>query len=67
MILRINGVDRQYPDEISDVGRLLEKLGIKADRAAVEINGSITDPKQLSRIRLHEKDKIEIVSFVGGG
>jgi sulfur carrier protein len=67
MILRVNGEDRQYPSEISDVGRLLEKLGIKADRAAVEINGIITDPKQFCQTQLHEKDQIEIVSFVGGG
>ena len=67
MILRINGEDRQYPEAISDVGQLLEKLEIQADRAAVEINGIITDPKQFCRTRLHEKDKIEIVSFVGGG
>jgi thiamine biosynthesis protein ThiS len=67
MILRVNGEDKTFSQSITTVHQLLGILEINPKLAAVEINGEIVDPQLFKETTLHEKDKIEIVSFVGGG
>jgi thiamine biosynthesis protein ThiS len=67
MILRVNGEDKTFSPTITTVHQLLDVLEINPKLAAVEINGEIVDPQLFKETTLHEKDKIEIVSFVGGG
>ncbi len=67
MILRINGEEKSFSEEITTVEKLLDVLGIKPQRAAVEINRNIVSPELFEHTRLHDNDRVEIVSFVGGG
>jgi thiamine biosynthesis protein ThiS len=66
MKLRINGDERQFQAPLSLQG-LLEQLGMKADRVAVELNQNIVPREQWANTALSEGDRLEIVHFVGGG
>ena len=46
---------------------LVEQLGMKPDRVAIELNREIVPRDQWSQTRLNEGDRLEIVHFVGGG
>ena len=46
---------------------LIEKLKAPTDKIAIELNEEIVDKKKLNRIFLKNKDRIEIVHFIGGG
>jgi len=46
---------------------LVEQLGMKPDRVAVELNRDIVPRDQWARTELAEGDRLEIVHFVGGG
>jgi len=66
MRLEINGERRSVPASAT-VRELLENLGIKPDRIAVELNRQIIRRQEWDRTALSDMDKIEIVQFVGGG
>jgi sulfur carrier protein len=66
MKLQINGEQREVPDGLTLVA-LVEHLGMKADRVAVELNLEIVPRPNWSNVQLREGDKLEIVHFVGGG
>ena len=67
MIIRVNGEEKIFSDTIASLGQLLALLGAPAQRIAVEINGEIVDPARFASTPVRDRDKIEIVSFVGGG
>ena len=46
---------------------LIEKLKTPINKIAIELNEEIVDKKKLNKILLKNKDKIEIVHFIGGG
>ena len=46
---------------------LIEKLKTPINKVAIELNEVIVDKKKLNKIYLKNKDKIEIVHFIGGG
>ena len=46
---------------------LVEKLKTPINKVAIELNRKIVDKKKLNKIYLKNKDKIEIVHFIGGG
>ena len=46
---------------------LIEKFKTPINKVAIELNNEIVDKKKLSKIFLKNKDKIEIVHFIGGG
>ena len=46
---------------------LIEKLKIPINKVAIELNEEIVDKKKLNKTYLKNKDKIEIVHFIGGG
>lgn len=66
MKLQINGEQRDFPEGLT-VGMLIEHLGMKADRVAVELNLEIVPRTQWQAATLKDGDKLEIVHFVGGG
>jgi thiamine biosynthesis protein ThiS len=66
MKLEINGEMRQVP-ACSNIRELLENLGIKPDRIAVELNRRIVRRNEWEGTALRELDRLEIVQFVGGG
>jgi sulfur carrier protein len=69
MKLHINGEARDFSDSPSPftLVALVETLGMKADRVAVELNRDIVPRDRWVETQLHEGDQLEIVHFVGGG
>ncbi len=49
------------------VSQLLEERGVQPVRVAVEINEAIVSRKVFTATEIHEGDRIEIVTLVGGG
>jgi thiamine biosynthesis protein ThiS len=66
MRLTINGRDQVFADALS-LAQLIEQLGMKGDRVAVELNREIVSRGQWSETSLKDGDRLEIVHFVGGG
>ena len=46
---------------------VIDRFKIPLDKVAIELNENIIDKKKLDKIRVNNKDKIEIVHFIGGG
>jgi thiamine biosynthesis protein ThiS len=66
MNLTINGEDREF-SSISTISSLLDQLGMKPDRVAVELNRELIPRDRWATTELSDGDKLEIVHFVGGG
>jgi sulfur carrier protein len=66
MTLTVNGQASQVPDGLTIQG-LLQHLGVTATRVAVEVNLQIVKRDKHPEHRLCDGDKVEIVTFVGGG
>jgi len=66
MRLVINGEEKVCPG-VTTLASMVEFLGLKADRLAVELNLDIVPRSQWATTTLHENDHLEIVHFVGGG
>lgn len=49
------------------LGQLLAQLGIASERVAVEVNLSVIERSVFHAKALEDGDRVEIVSFVGGG
>jgi thiamine biosynthesis protein ThiS len=69
MKLHINGDERAFPDTPASLtlAALVEVLGMKPDRVAVELNRDIVPRDRWGETALNEGDRLEIVQFVGGG
>jgi sulfur carrier protein len=69
MKLQINGDERDFSDARAPftLAALVEVLGMKADRVAVELNRDIVPRDRWTETHLNEGDRLEIVHFVGGG
>jgi sulfur carrier protein len=66
MKLQINGESRDFESPLS-LSALIEQLGMKQDRVAVELNRDIAPRDRWTSTILSEGDQLEIVHFVGGG
>jgi thiamine biosynthesis protein ThiS len=70
MNLQINGESRDFASPAQakpTLSTLIESLGMKPDRVAVELNREIMPRDRWSQIILKDGDRLEIVQFVGGG
>jgi sulfur carrier protein len=69
MTLIFNGETKDFADLApgSTVQQLVDQLGFKDDRVAVELNGEIVSRKQWAAVQLNAQDRLEVVHFVGGG
>lgn len=67
MKLHINGEVRTFDPEVPTLAVLVETLGMKADRVAIELNRDIVPRDRWAETPLHDGDKLEMVHFVGGG
>lgn len=71
MKIHLNGEERaiacQEPSGSYTLAQLIESLGMKSDRVAVELNREIAPRDRWSQIALQDGDRLEIVHFVGGG
>lgn len=61
----INSV--QEAAEGKSVAQVLQEKGIDLSNVAVERNGEIVPKRQYDSVILTAEDRLEIVSFVGGG
>jgi thiamine biosynthesis protein ThiS len=66
MILYLNGEQHEFPDGLT-VAALVAQIGMKPDRAAVELNLDIVPRARWDTTTLKDGDKLEVVHFVGGG
>ncbi len=66
MNILVNGEAREVP-EGTTVGNLLRDLDITSDRVAVEVSLQIVDRREFESRALREGDRVEILSFIGGG
>jgi sulfur carrier protein len=64
--IQVNGQPRNCRSG-STVGDLLRELEIKTERVAVELNLEILDRKDFELRSLNQGDRVEILSFIGGG
>lgn len=68
MKLLINGDERTFDlTSPATLAALIESLGMKSDRIAVELNRDIVPRDRWHQTTLNEGDRLEIVHFVGGG
>jgi thiamine biosynthesis protein ThiS len=65
MTLTINGEEREFT--AANLAQLVEQLGMKQDRVAVELNREIVPRDRWSDTAVSAGDRLEIVHFVGGG
>ena len=64
--IQVNGEQRGFPAHAT-VGDLLRELAIKTEGVAVELNLEIMDRKDFDHRSLKPGDRVEILSFIGGG
>ena len=64
--IQVNGEPRDCRSGAT-VGDLLRELDIKTERVAVELNLEILDRREFDRRGLNAGDRVEILSFIGGG
>jgi sulfur carrier protein len=69
MKLQINGEERDFESASGSftLAALVEILGMKADRVAVELNRDIVSRDRWAATLLNDGDRLEVVHFVGGG
>ncbi|MCA1958737.1 MAG: sulfur carrier protein ThiS [Nitrospira sp.] len=64
--IQVNGEIRDWRGGVT-VADLLRDLEIATDRVAVEVNLEILDRAKFAEHRLRDGDRVEILSFIGGG
>ena len=64
--IKVNGKIKSI-NENNNLLNLINFLKIPIKKVAIELNQEILDKKKLSKIKLKNNDKIEIVHFIGGG
>jgi len=47
--------------------KLLNNLKIQMNKVAIEVNGKVIERRRYVSLILNNKDKVEIVRFIGGG
>ena len=66
MQISVNG--KKYKiKENQNILMLLKKLGFKMSKVAVEINQELIPRETYKSVTLKKGDKVEIVTFLGGG
>ena len=51
----------------TSVYKVIKKTKLQPNKIAIELNKKIINKKKANKIFLKDKDKIEIVHFIGGG
>ena len=64
--MKVNGETKKFSERIPLV-EFLQREGYSSDKIAVELNGEIIPRSRYASVILTDADKLEIVSFVGGG
>ena len=66
MIIYLNGKEEEISEKIS-VAVFLKNKDLDFNSVVVELNQEIVETEDYSKIVIKEKDKLEILRFVGGG
>ncbi len=66
MRIIING-DAETVDDGAAISDLLDKFGLTPQRVAIEVNETLVPRAGFPETHLHEGDRVEIVTLVGGG
>jgi len=64
--IKINGKFSRINENLT-LSTILKQLKIPLKKVAIELNLEIIDKNKISKIKLKQNDKIEIVHFIGGG
>ena len=64
--IKVNGKIKTIIDKLT-LHELINDLKIPITKVAIELNKEIIEKKKIKKIRLQNKDIIEIVHFIGGG
>jgi len=64
--INLNGKPLFLPKGTS-VYKVIKKNKLQLNKIAVELNKEIIDKKKINKILLKNKDRVEIVQFIGGG
>ncbi len=64
--IQLNG-DSYEINNGTNLNELLNKLKIKKNKVAIEVNGEIVEKSKYQKLVLNKNDKVEIVHFIGGG
>jgi len=64
--IKVNGKIKTIVDKLT-LHELINDLKIAITKVAIEFNKEIIDKKRIKKIKLKNKDVIEIVHFIGGG
>ena len=66
MYVHVNGQPRDVSEGMTVAG-LLQELQLTARKVAVEVNLEILEKQDFDYRLLNEGDRVEIMSFIGGG
>ncbi|MFH1228060.1 MAG: sulfur carrier protein ThiS [Planctomycetota bacterium] len=66
MQIIVNGEKKELAEGLTIKG-LLDKSGIVTNQVAVEVNLNIISKNEFDKHVINKGDKVEIISFVGGG
>ena len=64
--INLNGRSLSLPIGTT-VYKVLKKIKAQPSKVAIELNREIVKKKNISKIYLKNRDKLEIVHFIGGG
>ena len=64
--VEVNGAACEVPAQ-SSVSELVQRLGLDAERIAVEVNRTLVPRKEHVTRLLEDGDRVEFVTLVGGG
>ena len=66
MVIQLNGEPHDIEAGIT-VSGLLQRLGVRLEQVAVEVNLEIMEKGGFETQVLKEGDRVEVMSFIGGG
>ena len=64
--IKVNGKIKTIMNQLTLI-ELIKNLQIPLNKVAIELNKKIVNKKRINKIRLKNKDIVEIVHFIGGG
>ena len=66
MYIVLNG--KKFEVEKKDtISQLLKKIDINSSKVAIEVNKVVIPKEKYKVFKFNNKDKVEIVTFIGGG
>ena len=64
--IKLNGKPLSIPNGTS-VYKVIKKIKAQPTKVAIELNRLIIKKKNINKILLKNKDRLEVVHFIGGG